>query len=104
MEYDFLSFHSRSLSPVLQPWLFGRTHSEDILLDDARRFALYAREAGVPVELEVWPNMIHVWQTFGRRLSEAWQARAHIVRFTRAHAPSSIPSKPVLGAAKQSTS
>ncbi|TMD46304.1 MAG: hypothetical protein E6I90_05970 [Chloroflexi bacterium] len=79
-------------------------HSEDILLDDARRFALYAREAGVPVELEVWPNMIHVWQTFGRRLPEAWQARAHIVRFTRAHAPSSIPSKPVLGAAKQSTS
>ena len=28
MEYDFLSFHSRSFSPVLQPWLFGRTQKK----------------------------------------------------------------------------
>src|SRR5437764_11233296 len=58
------------------PPILLQVGTEDILLDDARRFALYAREAGVPVKLEVWPNMKHVWQTFGRRLPEARQARA----------------------------
>ena|SRR5947209_3326919 len=86
------------------PPMLLQVGTEDILLDDARRLAWRAREAGVSVELEVWPNMIHVWQAFGRRLPEARQARTHITRFTRIHAPGSIPSTPVQGAAKQSTS
>ncbi len=64
------------------PPLLLQVGTEDILLDDARRLALRACEAGVSVELEVWPNMIHGWQTFGRRLPEARQARARIARFT----------------------
>lgn len=68
------------------PPILLQVGTEDILLDDARRLALRAREAGVSVELEIWPNMIHVWQTFGRRLPEARQARAHIARFTARYA------------------
>jgi acetyl esterase/lipase len=80
----------RGLPPILL-----QVGTEDILLDDSRRFAVRAREAGIPVELEVWPNMIHVWQTFGRRLPEARQARTYIARFIHSHAPDLIPSAPV---------
>lgn len=86
------------------PPMLLQVGTEDILLDDARRLALRAREAGISIELEVWPNMIHAWQTLERRLPEARQAIAHIARFTRTHAPGLIPSKSALGIAKQSTS
>jgi acetyl esterase/lipase len=86
------------------PPMLLQVGTEDILLDDAKRLALCAREAGVSIELEVWPNLIHVWQTLGRRLPEARQAIAHIMRFTRTHAPGSIPSASIEGATKQSTS
>ena len=36
----------------------------EILLSDSTRFAEKAREAGVDVTLEVWPNMFHAWQGF----------------------------------------
>jgi len=68
------------------PPMLLQVGTEDILLDDARHFAVRAREAGVSIELQVWSNMIHVWQVFGRRLPEARQAREHIQRFIRSHA------------------
>ena len=34
----------------------------EVLLDDARRLAARAREAGVEVQLEVWPEQHHVFQ------------------------------------------
>ncbi len=46
----------------------------EILLDDATRVATRARAAGVSVELEVWPDMIHVWHVFAKILPEGQNA------------------------------
>jgi acetyl esterase/lipase len=58
----------------------------EILLDDSRRVAERARQAGVDVSLEVWPEMFHVWQTCGPALPEAMQAVASIGSFLGRHA------------------
>ncbi|MDA0341015.1 MAG: alpha/beta hydrolase [Proteobacteria bacterium] len=46
----------------------------ETLLDDSTRLAERLRAAGVPVELEVWDRMIHVWQIFAPILSEGRDA------------------------------
>ncbi len=50
-------------------------------LDDSTRFAAKARAAGVPVELEIYDDMIHVFQQFPDLLVEAREAIASIGRF-----------------------
>lgn len=45
----------------LQPVLF-HVGEDEILLDDACRYAKHLGEAEVPVELHVWEGMIHVFQ------------------------------------------
>jgi acetyl esterase/lipase len=52
-------------------------------LDDSTLFASKAREAGVAVELEVWPGMIHVFQQFAEELPEAREAIERIGVFLR---------------------
>ena len=58
-----------------------------MLLDDAKRLAERAKRYGVDVNLEVWPEMVHVWQLFAAVLSEAQQAIQHIGAFIRTHVP-----------------
>lgn len=48
--------------------------SEEALLGDSLRFAEQAGHARVPVRLEVWPEMIHVWHAFGGQLTAARRA------------------------------
>ena len=55
----------------------------ETVLDDARNLASKAQAAGVPVQLEVWDGMIHVFQQFPRELAEAREAIAHIGAFLR---------------------
>ena len=50
--------------------------SVEILLDDATRLAERARAAGVEVECEIWPDMLHVWHLFAPMLSEGREAIA----------------------------
>jgi acetyl esterase/lipase len=50
-------------------------------LDDSILFAEKARQAGVEVELEVWPQMIHVFQQFAEDLPQAREAIARIGGF-----------------------
>jgi monoterpene epsilon-lactone hydrolase len=51
--------------------------SDETLLDDATGFAEAATVAGVEVELQVWPEMIHVFQAFPAELvPEAAQSLA----------------------------
>jgi epsilon-lactone hydrolase len=52
-------------------------------LDDSRRFAAQARAAGAHAELQVYDNMIHVFQQFPDLLPEAREAIAAIGRFLR---------------------
>ena len=58
--------------------------SEETLLDDSIRLAGVAGAAKVPVTLEVWPEMIHVWHLFHPVLSDGRralkEAGAHIAR------------------------
>lgn len=54
--------------------------TDEILLDDARRCAARAREAGVDVTLEVWDEMFHVFQLIPF-LPETKEALQSIVKF-----------------------
>lgn len=55
----------------------------ETLLDDSTRLTDRAKAAGVEVKLEVWPEMIHVWQLFGSIMPEAREAIAGIGNFVR---------------------
>ncbi len=52
------------------PPLLIQVGSDEILLDDARRFSDKACQAGVDVNLHVYPGMWHVWQIFAPYLPE----------------------------------
>ena len=57
----------------------------ETLLDDATRLADQARAAGADVELDVWEDMIHVWQLFAPMLPEGRQALAQAGAFVKKH-------------------
>lgn len=59
--------------------------SSEVLLDDSIELARQAGAAGVPVKLEVWSEMIHVWQFFHPNLSEGRTALAEAGRFIGSH-------------------
>ncbi|MBX7241730.1 MAG: alpha/beta hydrolase [Bacteroidia bacterium] len=69
--------------PLISP-LFGdleglppiliQVSEDEMLRDDAVRFAWKAREAGVEVELQKWKGLIHVWQMFWQYIPEARDA------------------------------
>ena len=63
------------------PPLLIQVGDDEVLLDDAIALAQRARDAGVRVELEVWPDMIHVWQMFAGALPQADEAIARIAGF-----------------------
>ena len=48
----------------------------ETLLDDAIRLAQVAGTAGVAVDLQIWPEMIHVWHTYFPALSAGRRAIA----------------------------
>lgn len=66
------------------PPLLVQVGTAEVLLDDATTLAERARAAGVQVDLEVWDDMIHVWQAFAAILPEARDAIEHIGAFVRA--------------------
>jgi len=68
----------------LPPTLIQVSESE-LLLDNARRYAEKARAAGSTVELESWPDMVHVWHMFTPLLPEAEEAFDHIGEFLSRH-------------------
>jgi monoterpene epsilon-lactone hydrolase len=84
----------RFLDPTVSP-LFGdfsglppllfQVGSIEVLVDESARAAARAHAAGVPVELEIWEGMAHVFQAFAS-LPQAAAADAAIVRFIRARA------------------
>jgi epsilon-lactone hydrolase len=79
--------------PLLSP-LFGdlaglppcliQCGGDEILLDDALRMDAALRAAGVRSEVEVWPQMPHVWQAFARFLPEGRAALERICAFLQA--------------------
>jgi epsilon-lactone hydrolase len=67
------------------PPLLIQVGDAETLLDDSNRVAARARAAGVKVTLEVWPEMIHVWQLFASFLPEGQEAVQGIGKFIREH-------------------
>jgi monoterpene epsilon-lactone hydrolase len=79
----YLGDHADPRDPLVSP-LFGdltglpQTYLEvgtaEILLDDSLRIARKLRDSGVPVDLDVWPDMIHILPFFASKLPEAQNA------------------------------
>ncbi|MBF6571441.1 MAG: alpha/beta hydrolase [Candidatus Binataceae bacterium] len=65
------------------PPLLIQVGSSEVLLDDAKQIGERAQAAGVSVELEVWPNMQHVWHWFAPTLDKGQQAIEQIGGFIR---------------------
>ena len=73
------------LSPLFGDWaglppLLFHAGSTEVLLDDSVRAQDRARQAGVAAEIEVWWQMVHVFQVF-HMLPESGQALARIGDF-----------------------
>jgi acetyl esterase/lipase len=66
----------KGLAPLLV-----QVGSEEILLDDATRLVERFRQIGGEATLEVWPDMIHVFQAFLGLLPEAAQALERVGKF-----------------------
>ena len=63
--------------------LFIQVGAAETLLDDSVRLAGAAGAADVPVTLEVWPEMVHVFHLFHPRLSAGRRAIAAGARYVR---------------------
>ena len=60
----------------------------ETLLDDSRRLHARLTDAGVASHLDIWPDMIHVWQLFASRLDEGAEALADAGRRLHRAVPS----------------
>lgn len=69
----------RGLPPVLI-----QVGEREMLHSDAERFAAKLAGAGIPVTIEVWPGMVHVWHLHHARLDKGREALARLGAFLRA--------------------
>ncbi len=65
------------------PRLLIHVGADETLLDDSTRLAQRARDAGVPVELTIWPAVPHVWQMFHQFVPEGRQSLAAAAAFLK---------------------
>jgi len=65
------------------PPLLIHVGADETLRDDSTQFAARAREAGVHVELTVWPAVPHVWQLFYPFVPEGRQSLDAAAAFLR---------------------
>jgi acetyl esterase/lipase len=60
--------------------------ADEVLFDDAVRFANKAKAAGSPVELQTWTGGLpHVWQIFDEYIDEAGAALGEVEKFLAKH-------------------
>jgi acetyl esterase/lipase len=59
--------------------------SNEMLVDDSLTVAKRIEQAGSPVELKVWENMVHCWQLYGPMLDESMQSMEEMAQFIMAH-------------------
>jgi epsilon-lactone hydrolase len=67
------------------PPAYVQVGGAEMLLDDARRFAERAREAGVKVELDVFDDQQHTFQIMAGRAPEADDAIGRLAQWVRPH-------------------
>jgi len=66
------------------PPMLVQVGGEEVLLDDATRFADKAKADGVDITLEEWPGMMHVWHLMAQFLPEGKRAIGTIGEYVRA--------------------
>jgi epsilon-lactone hydrolase len=66
------------------PPLLIQVGDAETLLDDSTRMTEKAKQAGVKVDLEIWPEMPHVWHLFAPFLPEGQQAIEKIGQYVQA--------------------
>jgi len=71
--------------PAGLPPLYIQVGSDELLLDDAKRYASSAREQGAEVRLEVWDGLHHVFQLNVVELESSRIALDRVADFLRAH-------------------
>jgi acetyl esterase/lipase len=79
-----------SASPIFAdltglPPLLIQVGTHEILLDDAVRLAARAAACNVRVDLQVWPGVPHVFQSFAAMLDEGGAALRSAAEFIRSH-------------------
>ncbi len=67
------------------PPLLVQVGGDETLLDDSKRLVQRARAASVDATLDVWKDMIHVWQLFAPTLREGQEAIERIGDYVRKH-------------------
>jgi monoterpene epsilon-lactone hydrolase len=90
--FGFLNTRINPSDPVVSP-LFGelsnlppvliQASATEMLVDDAKRYVSKAQQQGSPAKLQLWDNMVHVWQIFHPDLAEAKQAFDEIEKFVK---------------------
>lgn len=70
-------------NPYGLPDILIHVGSHEALLSDSENFASKAAQAGVYVELKVWPGAWHVWQLFHNFVPEAKASVLEIAAFIR---------------------
>ncbi|MDH3363472.1 MAG: alpha/beta hydrolase [Gammaproteobacteria bacterium] len=73
------------------PPTFIQVGDDEILLSDSTRFAEKMEAAGLDVEIEVWPEMWHVFQLFVGKMPESRRAIRKIGAYLRARIESVEP-------------
>lgn len=107
---SFLSNRARPINPLVSP-LHGdlsnlpptllHASTAEMLEGDSVRYANKAQSCGSPVEVALWPFMLHVWHAFVLQLPEAKEAFDHIEGFVHKHVPG-LNMKPATQAAQPS--
>jgi acetyl esterase/lipase len=90
--FGFLNTRINPSDPIVSP-LFGKlsnlppvliqASATEMLVDDAKRYVNKAQQQGSPAKLQLWDNMVHVWQIFHPDLAEAKQAFDEIEKFVK---------------------
>jgi epsilon-lactone hydrolase len=75
------------------PPLLIHVGKDEVLRDDSTRLAERAREAGVRVELKVWPVVPHAWQLAPHMIPEARQSLRESAAFLHSLAASEVSNK-----------
>ena len=66
----------------LPPMVFHAS-GDEILLDDSVRVAEHAKQAGIDVQIRVWPIVPHVWQILHRWIPEGRESLRIVQEFLR---------------------
>ncbi len=75
------------------PPTFIQVGDDEILLSDSTRFAALMEEAGLEVQLEIWPEMWHVFQLLVGKMPESRKAIKKIGAYLQARMKSAKPLK-----------